>query len=292
MSETAVAEPEVTTEPQAVTPDVPQADPEIEVGAAVDGDNTVQPETDQEDPAPVETEAQRIERLADARAAALLEQREAERIEQLRTQTTTEQQQQAWEEVKSAFPKALKDSREVLESHVLKDELGGEYRIPPQIIDKVLDNFTEYNKKAVQAAKLEAYTPISDAAYDLLPKEQHQSFTDKANGKKEKDYLEQFAEHYALASKAVKGLDLEGAKKVSAKLNKEIVEEGERRYSEGVEHGKTLPKGEPRPSAAGGPGRTLTLAQIDAMPTSQWMGMGTREERQAILDAARERESR
>lgn len=292
MSETAVAEPEVTTATEAATPEQTEATPEVTGEGTELTEATVQTNADPETTDPVETEEERVNRLADARAAALLEEREAARAEELRTKSTTEEQQRAWDEVKTAFPTTVKAIRDEISEWKFTDELGNQVRPTPEQIESVLKHVNTYNLKAVQAAKLEAYVPISDAAYELLPKEVHQAFTDAANGKAPKDYLEAFAEHKALSTKAVKGLDLEGAKKVSAKLNKEIVEFGEGRFDAGVAHGKTLPLAEPKSNGGASAGRGYTLAEIDAMPTSKWMSLGTADERRQILADARAQASR
>ena len=81
---------------------------------------------------------------------------------------------------------------------------------------------------------------------------------------------------------------LEEATKASSKLKAEIDSLKASEFNKGKEAGKKAPAGEP--SVTGRPGANLSysLAQIDAMPTSEWMSLGDKSTRDQILERAHE----
>lgn len=202
------------------------------------------PETEQESTeARPDARTSRIEALAEAeREAAREEGRQAERDAQQQGQTQ-QQRDAAKQRLRQAFPQAQQKLDQIFARAV--DEYGQPRALTSAEQTEAKNALAAYNLVAGQVAEETVADYVREIAYGKLPnKDVQDAFTKATDGDTDlATYLDQWVEHAALGTKAVKAMDLESAMKASAKLKKEVLARDVGQFDAGREQGRLDPPG-------------------------------------------------
>ena len=286
MSEAAVAEPPVTTDPKGAPPDETKTPPDD--GESTD-DQAPQQTDEPKDDAPADDDPDAVAaREREEAEAALIDQKaeekaEARRAEEERTRRESERK----EAIKNARVNHITRVDALVASlPKLHDADGTELTINSKAFKDAAEALNLVVEESVATAIADEYrTEINRT----LSKEAQEALWKDVGDKTEAgNVLAHYAEHRALETKAVKTADPEALIAANPKLKLHIA--NEKKASR--EQGRKDPPGEPSGDTRSASGAAYTLAQIDAMSTSDWMGLGDRDTRQRILDQAHQQAGR
>lgn len=222
---------------QAAVEERPATSPETETSPAIETEGrSTSPSTDEreeaqtgtganstDDPAPDGATVRRTA-LAEAERQEAEEKGYEKAHKELQETNTLTQRQVNRNRLKQSFPQAQAKIDSIIAD--AKDAYGNPRPLTDVETKAVKDALAGHNLVAFDAATAEVGDIVKDAVYAQLQKAGKtavEGFTAATNADTElPEYLTYYAEHAALSTKAVKGMSLEDALKVSPKLRKEI----------------------------------------------------------------------
>ena len=187
--------------------------------------------------------AARVSALADAERQEAIEEGKRLALEEVQGTSTQQQRAAARNKLKSAFPQAQAKIDSIF--NAAKDEYGDSRPLTAFEATEVKNALAGYNLTAWDAASEDVADVVREIAYGKLPtKEAQAAFTAAtADDTSLPQYLDAWAEHAALHTKAVKGMDLAAAMKASNKVKREVEAAKLAAYDEGRDQGRLDPAG-------------------------------------------------
>ena len=237
-----------------------EAEPQVETEATtpeeeLEGTRSPEPEHAEE-----ESDEERIRRESrEAEVEERVEARLAEERQRQTEQSYSARLEAAKTKAKNMLPAILRAAQADDPDEVFQPRAGELRRIFPEVVAAV--------EEGLGAIYHEAF-------FRNLPEAEREDYAKEVDGKALDDWLKGFSERVASSTNVFKKLEREHKKAL------------EKAFDDGREKGHTDPIPEPKAGDTGGAGRTYTLAEIDAMPTSQWMNLGDKATRDRILEQA------
>jgi hypothetical protein len=161
------------------------------------------------------------------------------------------QQQDSW---RSAYPDAVRQAHAAAKQLKVHTPFGEEMELADTQIEAVLRPLLTHNARALDLARTEAVDRLQDEIYGALPPALQADYTASVTDKPLEEHLRAYVELTALNTKAVKGLTLDDAIKLSPKLKAELAEREALAFNKGRTKGQEDPAGEPRARSTGGSG--------------------------------------